>query len=202
MKRIVFFKIFATTAVTLTLLATPQTSAAQRGGFHGGGGAMGFHGGGGFRGGGFSGFRGGSGFGNFRGGFGGFRGGRGFYGRGFYGGFRGYRGFYPGFYSGFEFGFWPYWGAYPYGYGHGWWGPGPYAYYSPYDYPDTVSEKVVEGMIRVIGTVEALIIAIATTTARSALLLTIGLITGQTEAMLQPSPRARQRLMALAAGTI
>jgi hypothetical protein len=141
MKRIVFFKVFATTAVTLTLLATPQTSAAQRGGFHGGGGAMGFHSGGGFRSGGFSGLRGGRGFGNFRGGFGGFRGGRGFYGRGlygrgFYGGFRGYRGFYPGFYSGFGFGFWPYWGGYPYGYGYGWRAPDPYAYYSPYDYPD------------------------------------------------------------------
>jgi hypothetical protein len=139
MKRVVFFQVFAITAVTLTLLATPQTSSAQRGGFHGGGGARGFHGG--FRGGGFSGFRGGHSFGDFRSGFGGFRGGRGFYGRGFYGrsfygGFRGYRGFYPGFYSGFGFGFWPYWGAYPYGYGYGWWAPGPYAYYSPYDYPD------------------------------------------------------------------
>jgi hypothetical protein len=134
MKRIVFFKVFAIAATMLLLLAIPQTCSAQRGGFHGGGGAMGFHGGGGFRGGGFSGFRGGSGFGNFRGGFGGFRGGRGFYGRGFYGGFRSYRGFYPGF--GFGFGFWPYWGAYPYGYGYGWWGPGPYGYYSPYDYPD------------------------------------------------------------------
>jgi hypothetical protein len=61
-----------------------------------------------------------------------------------------------------------------------------------------VSETIVDRMIRVIGTVKALIIAIATTTARSALLLTTGL----TEAMLRPSPRARQRLMALAAGTI
>lgn len=70
----------------------------------------------------------------------------------------------------------------------------------------TVSETIVEPMIRVVGTVEAAIIAIATTTARSALLRITRPITGpmpgQTEAMLQPSPRARQRLMAFAAGTI
>jgi hypothetical protein len=70
----------------------------------------------------------------------------------------------------------------------------------------TVSETVVEPMIRVIGRGAAATITIATTTVRSALLLTTGLIAGpipgHTKAMLQPGPRARQRLMALAAGTI
>jgi hypothetical protein len=164
MSNIASFRILTLVAVFLALAGAPQSSLAQRGGFHGGGGGFhgggssGFHGGGGFHGG-SSGFRGGSGFSNFRGGnFGGFHGGRGFNGfrggRGFngfrggrfHGGFRGYRGYYPGFYSGFSFGFgfWPYWGGYPYWYGYSpWWAPGPYAYYSPYDhgdYPDGYSE--------------------------------------------------------------
>ena len=140
MNRSFYFRLLLATALTFALAATPQSSFAQRGGFHGGGG--GFHGGGGggFHGGG-SAFRGG-GFGASRGGFGAFRGGRGFGGfggRGF-GGFRGGRfgGFrgYPGFYSGFGFGLgWPYWGAYPYWYGYSpYWGGGLYAYYDPYGY--------------------------------------------------------------------
>jgi len=160
MNRALWLRISFVLALSVALVALPESSFAQRGGFHGGGGGFhggggGFHGGGGgFHGGGGSGFRSGGGFGGSRGGggFGGFRGGRSFGGfnNGGFGGFRGGRGFggfrgdrffggfggYP-FFADFDFGFgfWPYWGAYPYwyGYGPGW---GPYAYYSPYDYPD------------------------------------------------------------------
>jgi len=155
MNRAFWLRISFVLALSVALVALPESSFAQRGGSHGGGGGFhsgggGFHGGGGgFHGGGGSGFHsgggfggshGGGGFGGFRnGGFGGFRGGRGF------GGFRGdgdfddfFRGYggYP-FFANFDFGFgfWPYWGGYPYWYryGPGW---GPYGYYSPYDYPD------------------------------------------------------------------
>ena len=156
MSSIASFRILVVVAVSLALAGAPQSSFAQRGGFHGGGGGFhgggsGFHGGGAFHGGssgfrGGGGFRGGNSFGNFRGGnFGGFSGGRGLNGfrGGRFGGFRGFRGYYPGFYSGFGFGFGfgPYWGGYGYPYyGYSpWWGPSPYAYYSPYgygDYPD------------------------------------------------------------------
>jgi hypothetical protein len=143
MNRAALLKMLLILAVSTALVGAPQSSLAQRGGFHGGGG---FGGGGGFHGGGFNGggFHGGSTFGG--GGFGGFRGGNfgGFGGRGFdhfHGGFRGFGfGGFPGWGwgLGINFGFWPYWGGYPYFYGYGpWWGP--YAYYYPYDpyyYPD------------------------------------------------------------------
>jgi hypothetical protein len=164
MNRAALLKMLLIMAVSIALVGAPQSSLAQRGGFHGG---SGFGGGGGFHGGGFNGggFHGGSSFG--RGSFGGFRGGNfgGFGGGGFsrfggrgfdhfHGGFRGFRGDrffgfggFPGWGWGLDidFGFWPYWGGYPYFYGYGpWWGP--YAYYYPYDpYPDDRDYRPCDG---------------------------------------------------------
>lgn len=138
MNRSLWLKMFAAAAVSIALTALPETSLAQRGGFHGGG-SGGFHGGGfggGFRGAG--GFHGGN-FGGNRGGFGGFHGdgfGGGFVDGGF-GRFRGgdrffFGGGYPWFF-GFNFGFDSFWYGYPYLNGYApWWG----GYYEPYSYPD------------------------------------------------------------------
>ena len=153
MNRAFWLKISFVLALSAALVALPESSFAQRGGFHGGGGGFhsggggfhggggGFHGGGGsgFRSGGFGGSHGGGGFGGFRGGrsfgsfhnggFNGFRGGRGF------GGFRGDRDFddFRGdrFFRGF--GGFPFFADFDFGFGFWpYWGAYPYWYgYGP-----------------------------------------------------------------------
>lgn len=123
----------------LVLVVSPQSTFAQRAGFHGGspgfhGGGFGGHGrgGGGFHnGGGSYGYRGGSfhnGFGGFHGGgFGGF-GHDGFRHRPFFGGFP-----YPWYGWDFAFGVSPYWDPWFWGYGP--WSGAPYLSYYSYDFP-------------------------------------------------------------------